>query len=72
MELYHFGIKGMRWGVRRTPSQLWSTKPSWRTRREASRDAKEYARAKRSWYEATTAAKLRRGRRFRSRIVVGD
>lgn len=46
MELYHFGIKGMRWGVRRTPSQLGSTEPSWRTRREASRDAKEYARAK--------------------------
>ena len=38
--LEHFGIKGMRWGVRN------DTGASSRTNREASKDAKEFARAK--------------------------
>lgn len=49
-ELYlqHYGIKGMHWGVRRTPEQLGHprTKASLMTRFTAKRDAKEYARAK--------------------------
>lgn len=41
-ELIHFGVKGMRWGVRRdTPSGV-----SARTNRDAQKDAKEFARAK--------------------------
>ena len=27
-ELYHHGVKGMRWGVRRTPKQLGHTTPN--------------------------------------------
>ena len=38
-ELYHYGVKGMKWGVRKD-------RASFGTRRKAKKDAKEYARAK--------------------------
>jgi hypothetical protein len=47
-ELLHFGVKGMRWGVRRS-----------RTERAAAKDAKEFARAKMFYGEgAGTRRKL--------------
>lgn len=39
-DLRHYGVKGMHWGIRRTEGV------SPRTNREASKDAKEFARAK--------------------------
>ena len=54
----HFGIKGMKWGVRRTPEQLGHKIPH-STRRAAAKDAKEYARAKMFYGEgAGTRRKL--------------
>ncbi len=45
-ELCHFGILGMKWGVRRTPEQLGHKKVSYRkVEKLAKKDAKEYARA---------------------------
>ena len=40
--LEHYGVKGMKWGVRKDPS----TGVSRKTSREAAKDAKEFARAK--------------------------
>lgn len=40
--LEHYGVKGMKWGVRRNNYEGASA----RTNREASKDAKEFARAK--------------------------
>jgi hypothetical protein len=58
-ELYHHGIKGQKWGVRRFQNpdgslteagkkryEVSDTKPSFRTRHNAKKDAKEFARAK--------------------------
>lgn len=46
--LAHFGIKGQRWGVRRYQNEDGSLTPAGekRYRKEAAKDAKEYARAK--------------------------
>lgn len=48
--LYHHGIKGMKWGVRRTPEQLGhrivNAHRDRHEKREARKDAKEFARAK--------------------------
>jgi len=54
--LAHYGIKGMKWGVRRTPEQLGHIR---NPERAARRDAKEYARAKMFYGEgAGTRRKL--------------
>ena len=57
-ELYHYGIKGQKWGIRRTPEQLGYRVPR-ATIRTAKKDAKEYARAKMYYGEgAGTRRKL--------------
>lgn len=61
-ELYHYGIKGMKWGVRRTPEQL--GKPQ-RTKEQIKRDkerdkalkVKKKVDAKKKAYEKKEAAK---------------
>lgn len=40
-ELTHYGVKGMKWGVRKDPNRV-----SYSTKRKAKKDAKEFARAK--------------------------
>lgn len=39
-ELYHYGIKGMKWGVRRTPAQLGRKTGSGKTKKELSPEEK--------------------------------
>lgn len=54
--LVHYGIKGMKWGIRRTPEQLGHLR---NPKRAARKDAKEYARAKMFYGEgAGTRRKL--------------
>lgn len=46
-ELMHFGIHGMKWGIRRFQNDDGTLTPAGKKRyREASKDAKEFARAK--------------------------
>lgn len=55
--LTHYGVKGMKWGVRRTPEQL--GRASRRVERSAKKDAKENARAQMFYGEgAGTRRKL--------------
>lgn len=57
-DMLHFGIKGMKWGIRRTPEELGHKIPH-STKRAAAKDAKEYARAKMFYGEgAGTRRKL--------------
>lgn len=54
LELFHYGVKGMKWGVRKNSSGI-----SRRTDREARKDAKEYTQAKMYYGEgAGTRRKL--------------
>ena len=69
-ELYHHGIKGQKWGIRRYQNEdgslteagkarLASGNSPWSTRRAAKKDAKEFARAKMYYGEgAGTRRKL--------------
>lgn len=43
-ELYHFGIKGMKWGVRRTPEQLARSRASNYSEQQRTRDRKIYGK----------------------------
>ena len=57
-DMLHFGIKGMKWGIRRTPEELGHKIPH-STKKAAAKDAKEYARAKMFYGEgAGTRRKL--------------
>ena len=60
-ELYHHGVKGQKWGVRRYQNEDGSLTPSGMRHynRQAKKDAKEYARAKMFYGEgAGTRRKL--------------
>lgn len=57
-QLYHYGIKGMKWGVRRTPEQLGHYSDG-KKRKIAKKDAKRYVKAKMGYGEgAGTRRKL--------------
>lgn len=45
LELFHFGVKGMKWGVRKDRPEALQGVPG-KTNREAKRDANEHAKAK--------------------------
>lgn len=45
-ELYHYGIKGMKWGIRRTPEQLGHSKKTSKKKSKNTRDEKERQKRK--------------------------
>ena len=49
-ELYHFGIKGMKWGVRRTPAQLGHpTSSSVKSKKQIKKEQKELKKKQKEW-----------------------
>lgn len=58
-DLYHYGVLGMKWGVRKKPQKVISSMSSKRKKREAKKDAKKHVKAKMGYGEgAGTRRKL--------------
>lgn len=71
-ELYHHGVKGMRWGVRRTPQQLGHKVEKLTARNERlKRDAKEYD-ALGLKYETRSVRNQKRNAKYEQRIVKAE
>lgn len=58
IELVHYGVKGMRWGVHRSRPEGVSRS----TNRAAKKDAKEFTRANTDWKKRGEKARAKRGR----------
>lgn len=58
--LSHYGIKGMKWGVRRTPEQLGRARKARKARKAAEKEQKKVDRARPASKDAVEAATARR------------
>lgn len=58
--LEHYGVKGMKWGVRRTPEQLGRARSARKARKAAAKKQKEADRKRPASEDATRAAQARR------------